>query len=91
MHYHSGYEFLDVAEFSIPGRGGSNVQFEGTGVCPQYGWVLGSQILKTKGPFSRRFSINTAGFSRIWQKILKMGIFLPEFNIKVGIMATVGN
>ena len=44
-----------------------------------------------KGPFFGRFSINMGGFSRNWEKLLKMGSFPPKFIIKVGMTATVGN
>ena len=37
-----------------------------------------------KGPFFRKFPLNIARFSRNWQKLSKMGTFLPEFIMKVG-------
>ena len=51
-------------------------------------WALNS--LK-EGPFFSRFSLNMCGFSRNWQKIIKMGSFQPKFIIKVGLIASVGN
>ena len=44
-----------------------------------------------KGPFFGRFSLNMGGFSRNWQKIVKMGSFPLKFIIEVGMTATVGN
>ena len=44
-----------------------------------------------KGPFFGKFSLNMGGFSRNWQRIVKMGSFPPKFIIKVVMTATVGN
>ena len=44
-----------------------------------------------KGHFFGRFPSNMGGFSRNWQKIVKMGSFPQKFIVKVGMMATVGN
>ena len=51
-------------------------------------WVQNSL---NKGPFFGRFSLNMGGFSRNWQKIVKIGSSAPKFIIKVGMTATVGN
>ena len=51
-------------------------------------WVQNS--LK-KGPFFGKFSLNMGGFSRNWQKLLKMGSFPQKFTIKVSMTATVGD
>ena len=55
-------------------------------------WVgFWAQNSLNKGPFFSRFSINMGGFSRNWQKLLKMGSFPPKFIIKVCMTPTVGN
>ena len=51
---------------------------------------LGPNFLN-KGPFFGRFSLNMDGFSRNWQKIIKMGSFPLKSIIKVGMTATVRN
>ena len=52
-------------------------------------WVRNSL---NKGPFFGRLSLNMGGFSRKWQKIVKiMGGFPPKFIINLGMTATVGN
>ena len=60
-------------------------------VCAAHmGGFLGPKFSK-QGSFFGRFSLNMGGFSRNWQKIVKMGSFSPKFIIKVGMTATVGN
>ena len=55
-------------------------------------WVgFCAQNSLNKGPFFGRFSLNMGGFSRNWQKIVKMGSFPPKSIIKVGMMASFGN
>ena len=51
-------------------------------------WV---QNFLNKGLFFGIFSINIGGYSRNWQKIVKMGSFMSKFITKVGMTATVGN
>ena len=54
-------------------------------------WVQNSL---NKGPFFSRFSINMetrVDFPEIGKKLSKVGSFLQEFIIKMGMMATVSN
>ena len=51
-------------------------------------WALNSL---NKGPFFGKFSINEGELSKNWQKIAKMGGFLPKFIIKVGLTASFSN
>ena len=60
-------------------------------VCAAHmGGFLGPKFSK-QWSFFARFSLNMVGFSRNWQKIVKIGSFLPKFIIKLGMTATVGN
>ena len=61
-------------------------------MCRPYGWVFGPKNSFSKqGSLFGRFSINMAGCSRNWRKIVKNGSFPPKFIIKVGITASFGN
>ena len=53
-------------------------------VCAAHMGEFLNQSSLNKDPFFGRFSINTGGLSRNWQKIAKNGSFPPKFIIKVG-------
>ena len=63
-------------------------------VCAAHmGWFLGPNFSKQGSLFQQIFHKhgNKGGFSRNWQKLSKVGSFLQEFIIKMGMMATVSN
>ena len=55
-------------------------------------WVgFSAPISPNKDLFFGRFSSNMGGFSRNWQRIVKMDSFPPKLIIKVGMTASFGN
>ena len=82
---------LPQKKLDFPGWGGGVHNMLRARVCAAHmGGFLGLKFSK-KGSLFGRFSLIKGGLSRNWQKLQKIGGFLPKFIIKVGMTARFGN